>query len=247
MWGFLVSFFLSFPIQTIISFPFSQENSLGKGECKPTCHSCFPEEAKYCGISAADTMVTSRMMLGPGQAERDRIILSLDLSLGLQGASQGVAIELLRLVVRPCWCKDTDNGPDKYVALGSVWATLQIHTLPPEGYCDVSLPAVQTRSTEGRISQKTKVEVSMETWDLIESVRRWENPPGETCTTFLRLEDVPQDTSSCFVLYLTNPWGYQIFCVIHTVQSRLDKCFPLYFFFPFSFFSTVIGEYFEKS
>lgn len=81
-WDFL-RFFLSFLIQTIIYFQFSQENSLGKGEYKPTCLPCFPEEAENCGISADDTMVTSRMMLGPRQAERDHIILSLDRSLGI--------------------------------------------------------------------------------------------------------------------------------------------------------------------
>lgn len=65
-----------------------------------------------------------------------------------------MAIELLGPVVGPHWCKGTNDGSDKCVPLSGVEATLQIHTLPPEGYCDVSLAHVQTtRSTEKDITE----------------------------------------------------------------------------------------------
>lgn len=93
-------------------------------------------------------------------------------------------------------------------------------------------------------NQSRSIHGNMRSYWECQEVR--ENHPGETWTTFLRLANVTQDRPSCFVLYLTNPWGYQIFCVIHTVQSRLDKCFPSYFFSLSGFFNNYWRIFWEE-
>lgn len=54
----------------------------------PAASCVSPECLKYRGISADDTMVTSRMMLGYRQAERDQTGLSLDQALGVLASKE---------------------------------------------------------------------------------------------------------------------------------------------------------------
>lgn len=88
----------------------------------------------------------------------------------------------------------------KVFPLRGVQANLWIHTVPPETHCDVSLLAAHA-TTEQR---KSKLKYPWKHTEILFKVS--EHHRDGAVHTFLRLANVPQDTSSCcFVPYLTNP------------------------------------------
>lgn len=78
--GFFSFFILSYSNNNFLSI-FTRK--LSRKRWNPLGSRISLKMLKYCSISADNTKVTSRMMLGPRQAERDNIILNLDQSLGL--------------------------------------------------------------------------------------------------------------------------------------------------------------------